>query len=107
MGVVRLSISPLHPAFAGHFPGAPIVPGVVLLDETLRALKAAAGDGAFSCEISATKFHSVVRPGEELTLEHETSPDGSIRFVIRGPERMVASGRVTFSGSARSAPREA
>jgi 3-hydroxymyristoyl/3-hydroxydecanoyl-(acyl carrier protein) dehydratase len=101
MSTVYLSISPLHPAFAGHFPGAPIVPGVVLLDETLRALKAAAGDGTFSCEISATKFHSVVQPGEALTLEHEPGPDGSIRFVIRSPERMVASGRLRFAGSAR------
>jgi len=107
MSTVCLSISRLHPAFAGHFPGAPIVPGVVLLDETLRVLKAAAGEGAFRCEIFAAKFHSVVEPGENLTLEHEAGPDGSIRFVIRGPERLVASGRVTFAASARSAPREA
>jgi 3-hydroxymyristoyl/3-hydroxydecanoyl-(acyl carrier protein) dehydratase len=107
MGVVRLSISPLHPAFAGHFPGTPIVPGVVLLDETLRALTTPAADGAFGCEISAAKFHSVVQPGEALTLEHEPGPNGSIRFVIRAPERLVASGRLTFAGSARSTSREA
>ena len=26
-----------HPALAGHFPGNPIVPGVLILDEVMRA----------------------------------------------------------------------
>ena len=32
-----------HPALAGHFPGRPIVPGVVLLDEALAAIEADSG----------------------------------------------------------------
>jgi 3-hydroxyacyl-[acyl-carrier-protein] dehydratase len=95
MGTVSLSISPLHPAFAGHFPGTPIVPGVVLLDETVYALMASAAHAPFNCEIASAKFHSMVHPGEPLTLEHEASADGSIRFVIRSRDRMVASGRLT------------
>jgi 3-hydroxymyristoyl/3-hydroxydecanoyl-(acyl carrier protein) dehydratase len=105
VNIVSLSISPLHPALAGHFPGAPIVPGVVLLDETIQILQTSAG--ACNCAISATKFHSIVRPGEALTLEYEPCPDGSIRFLIRSLDRMVASGRLTFTASAGSAAREA
>jgi 3-hydroxyacyl-[acyl-carrier-protein] dehydratase len=107
MAIVSLSISPLHPALAGHFPGAPIVPGVVLLDETLHALARDAGQPPLHCEIAAAKFHSAVRPGEALTLEHEPCPDGAIRFVIRTLDRMVASGRLTLVASARSTNCEA
>ena len=69
-----------HPAFAGHFPGAPLLPGVVLLDEMLHSMgHAAAGDWV----LSSAKFLHPVRPGESLTLEHDVLASGSIRFVIR------------------------
>ena len=81
-----------HPAHAGHFPGMPVLPGVVLLDATLHALERA-GKGPPQCwEISSAKFQSAVRPGEALTLQHETLSNGSVRFAIRTPDRPVASG---------------
>ena len=73
-----LVISPQHPAFDGHFPGAPLLPGVVLLDEMLRVLAAQGG-----WTLSSAKFLHPVRPGETLTLEHQTLGNGSIRFTIR------------------------
>ena len=38
MGAVTVTIGAEHPALAGHFPGAPILPGVLLLDEMLREI---------------------------------------------------------------------
>jgi 3-hydroxyacyl-[acyl-carrier-protein] dehydratase len=35
---VRRAISADHPSLPGHFPDAPLVPGVVILDEVLGAL---------------------------------------------------------------------
>jgi len=32
-----------HPAFAGHFPDTPILPGVVLIDTELQAITNARG----------------------------------------------------------------
>lgn len=32
-------IAPEHPALAGHFPGHPVVPGVVTLDRVVQALR--------------------------------------------------------------------
>jgi 3-hydroxyacyl-[acyl-carrier-protein] dehydratase len=106
MGTVTLEISPQHPAFAGHFPGTPIVPGALLLDEAVRALSAVAEHDAMRCEIAATKFLSVVRPGEALSVEHERCDDGWIRFVIRTPDRTVASGRLTWVAHSPDAGRE-
>lgn len=106
MGTVSIEISPQHPAFAGHFPGTPIVPGALLLDEAVRVLSETAEEGSVACEIAAAKFLSVVRPGEALSVEHERSNDGWIRFVIRTPDRPVASGRLTWVAPARDADRE-
>ena len=107
MDSMSLRISHHHPAFPGHFPGAPIVPGAVLLDEALRALEPADGAQRIKCNIAAAKFHSAVRPGESLTPEYERFADGSIRFIIRTPDRTVASGRLTRADAIRSADREA
>ena len=79
-----------HPAFDGHFPGAPLLPGVVLLDEMLRAVEDAGRGGGWS--ISTAKFLQPVRPGETLTLEHEPVANGALRFAIRSAGRPVATG---------------
>jgi 3-hydroxyacyl-[acyl-carrier-protein] dehydratase len=106
MYTVSLEISPEHPAFAGHFPGAPIVPGALLLDEAVRVLGEAGAHTAGPCVIAAAKFLSVVRPGEPLSVEHERGDDGWVRFVIRTPDRTVASGRLTWEAIARDTDRE-
>lgn len=80
---LALSIASTHPAFAGHFPSRPIVPGVVLLDVSLRAIGAtllADGDDFASaiCQIAAAKFLSPVVPGEPLWLEVESPRKGAV-----------------------------
>jgi 3-hydroxymyristoyl/3-hydroxydecanoyl-(acyl carrier protein) dehydratase len=83
-----LPIAADHPSFAGHFPGAPIVPGVVLVDEAMFAI--AAATGIVQQRIDWVKFLRPVRPGQALMLEHASAADGSVRFEIRaGTERMV------------------
>lgn len=90
--MTTLTIDAGHPALAGHFPGTPIVPGVVLLDETLRAVEQDAADTAKRWRISTAKFLSPVRPGEELTLAHEPQADGSLRFTVSRNGQLVAHG---------------
>ena len=79
-----------HPAFNGHFPGAPLLPGVVLLDEMLRAVERDGRGTGWS--IATAKFLQVVRPGETLTFEHELLANGALRFAIRSAGRPVATG---------------
>jgi 3-hydroxymyristoyl/3-hydroxydecanoyl-(acyl carrier protein) dehydratase len=100
-----LHIAPDHPAFAGHFPGAPIVPGVVLLDAAVRAalerLRPAAnglqeGCVELVCQISSAKFLSPVGPGDTLTLRLETTAAGAVRFEISSAGRKVAMGTLVL-----------
>ncbi len=93
--VNALSIPASHPAYAGHFPGRPVLPGVVLLDEALSAISASTGLPLSARELASAKFLSPVTPGEPLTLEQRTLPSGAIEFEIHAAERLVARGTVT------------
>lgn len=93
-GLVQLAIASDHPAFAGHFPGLPIVPGVVLLDEALHAIGDAIGIDLSACRINSVKFLSPVRPGEPVSVSYETSSNGSIRFDMASHERKLATGSI-------------
>lgn len=90
----HLRIPPDHPAFAGHFPGTPIVPGVVLLDEALHAICMAAGTVPSACHINSVKFLSPLKPGESVVIEHEEQANGSIRFDIVCGTRQIVTGSV-------------
>jgi 3-hydroxymyristoyl/3-hydroxydecanoyl-(acyl carrier protein) dehydratase len=92
-----LDISADHPAFAGHFPGTPIVPGVVLLDEALHAIAGAAGVSPAGWHINSVKFLSPLKPGETAVIEQETQENGSVRFDIISGTRKIVSGSVNTS----------
>ena len=87
-----LVFMPDHPAFAGHFPGAPIVPGVLLLDAALHAFTAETGAAATT--IASAKFLYPVAPGEPLTLSLQRSATGSVRFEIAAGSQRAAIGQL-------------
>ena len=91
---VPLALPPDHPAYEGHFPGAPVLPGAVLLDAVLGAIEAA-GDGARRWRVTVVKFTGTVRPGDPLELEHEALATGAIRFRVDSGERTVATGMLS------------
>jgi 3-hydroxyacyl-[acyl-carrier-protein] dehydratase len=80
-----------HPAFAGHFPGRPVVPAVVLIAEALAAIEAATGNAPPRWTLAGAKFLHPVGPGAQLRLVHEETPAGR-RFEIRAGEALVATG---------------
>ena len=100
---LALTVAADHPAYAGHFPGQPILPGVVLLDEALSALAVLQGRADATAQIKSAKFLSPVQPGENLRLEYSSTSAGVFRFELKAAERVVASGIVAFSATEEAA----
>lgn len=87
-----LKIPADHPAFAGHFPGTPIVPGVVLLDEVLHAIATDTGLAETAWQISSVKFLSPLKPNEAVIIEHEQLANGSLKFEVLEANRQIVIG---------------
>jgi len=62
-----LSIAADHPSLPGHFPGQPIVPGVVILDEVLHAIALEHAQWAFY-GFRKVKFLRPLLPGQSFSL---------------------------------------
>jgi 3-hydroxyacyl-[acyl-carrier-protein] dehydratase len=99
-GVTQWMVPADHPAFAGHFPGMPILPGVVLLDMALHVVTGAAGIGLEDCEIGSVKFLGPAKPGDTLEFRHDFSAGGIIRFDIADGQRKIASGNIVLRSPA-------
>lgn len=84
-----------HPAFAGHFPGRPLLPGVLLLAEVLEAVLAvsvlAARLGPRPLLVSA-KFLAPVPPAASLAITLTGEAHG-LRFEVRRGDVLAASGQ--------------
>lgn len=92
MSVVEFVVEASHPSLAGHFPGRPIVPGVVLLDRVVEAIEAAHGPLA-ALRLPQVKFLQPLLPGEAARVELEgAAPRWRFR-VLRG-QALLASGDV-------------
>ena len=86
-----------HPALPGHFPGQPVVPAVVLLDFTARALGDALGRRVRVTAVPAVKFLSPLLPDQSftVTLQVDTAAR-SARFSARTPDAELAQGRLEY-----------
>ena len=102
--VLRRRVPADHPSFAGHFPGRPILPGVLLLAEVMEALRAlGAPIAAGACEIASAKFLSPVLPGDELTITLQASGSGWRFDVHVGATRAATGSLAQPAGTGRAA----
>lgn len=99
MGRVECSFGPDHPAAEGHFPGNPIIPGAVLLSETLRAIENDLGVSLSPFRIKAAKFFSPTRPGDRVLIEFTGGVPGEIRFACAVHGRKVLAGQLECSSA--------
>jgi len=94
-----VAISPDHPSLPGHFPGHPVVPGVVLLNEIIETLRRMVHQPVVVTGMPSVKFVSPLKPGEALTIHIEQEEAGHALFRCQVRMRLVASGRLTFTMS--------
>ena len=83
-----------HPAFPGHFPGQPLVPGVLLLEQVALALRAWRGQRL--ARVLEAKFVAPLRPGESAQLEliDMDGDDSRVRFRIQRDGMVLSRGMV-------------
>lgn len=91
-------IDATHPALAGHFPGRPVVPGVILLDHVLAAAQRRFGLRADALRLPQVKFLQPLLPEQaaEIVLEPAATDAGNtrIRFRIERDGALLASGEL-------------
>lgn len=95
-----LPIAADHPAFAGHFPGTPILPGAVLLDEALRIIELDRALDITQWQVIAAKFLAMVRPGESLAIDHSSPASGTVHFTVRVDGRTALAGTLSMISAA-------
>jgi len=80
-----------HPCLPGHFPGTPVVPGVVVLDHVLKAGESWRGQALRVRGLKQVKFHSPLLP--DVTAEVSLELDGeTLGFRVARGEQIVAQG---------------
>ena len=87
-----------HPCGAGHFPGNPIIPGALLLDQALACIAADLSIVNAVWHVKSAKFPQPARPGNVVLASYTLSPGGEIRF------ECTVSGNKVLSGIARKQP---
>ena len=95
--VLRLRLDPELPWFHGHFPGAPLLPGVTQVHWAMHYGRLLPGvDGAFG-GMSQLKFQRPLRPGQECELHLSWLADkGQLLFGYKVAGEHVSSGRVAL-----------
>lgn len=93
---LTLLIDPALPQFAGHFPGHPILAGVVQLEWAEMFGRERFGITGEFAGMDALKFQRVIRPQQRVTLSL-TWAAGRLGFSYRSDEGQHASGRLLFT----------
>ena len=97
MGRERIvTIGADHPSLAGHFPGHPVVPGVVMLGEIMKAIREMAKEHIEFVGMPSAKFMSPLNPGEPLTIRLEQQRDDTTEFICTTGSRLIASGCLRY-----------
>ena len=93
---IAFSISTDHAALAGHFPGNPVVPAVVILECVAQAVRAALGSETEVKELPRVNFTAPLRPDETFDVRITPAGDGLAGFLVMRGATRIASGRLRY-----------
>ncbi len=82
-----------HPALPGHFPGNPIVPGVVILDTVLDAV-AALFPAHRITGVRKMKFQRPLLPDQTCDVQLGEVRSGRLRFECLQADERIAEGNL-------------
>lgn len=84
--------------FRGHFPGVPVVPGVVQIKWALDFARSRLGVAGEVTGIEALKFQHVLRPGDRVTLALDYAADKCrLKFAFESTLGRHGSGRLLLT----------
>ena len=88
-----------HPSLKGHFPGNPVVPGVVILDEIINIV-AELKPGYMVSAIPTVKFTQPLLPEQKVDVTLNEKTDTSISFTCKTTETSLVTGQLTLKSLA-------
>jgi len=80
----------------GHFPGQPVVAGVVQIHWVLQAARELLGERARARALEGVRFREMLLPGQELSLELEWDGAEALSFRLFDGARVFSSGKVAL-----------
>lgn len=92
---MTLELAPLSEDanFYGHFPGCPILPGIVQVAWVVHFAALHLGAGATYRELASIKFQRLVQPGMKLVIEIDLDAgNGTLRFRLLDASGTLSSG---------------
>jgi 3-hydroxymyristoyl/3-hydroxydecanoyl-(acyl carrier protein) dehydratase len=98
----RVEIPVDHPCFPGHFPGQPILPGVLLLERVMALAQTSLAQPLDECTLHNIKFLAPVAPGDLLDVQLAATAPNVYRFTVRVVQGDGADGVVACSGQLRT-----
>jgi 3-hydroxymyristoyl/3-hydroxydecanoyl-(acyl carrier protein) dehydratase len=93
---LRLAVGPDLDCFRGHFPGMPVLPGVVQLDWAIAAARDYFGLDASPMDIRRLKFKSVLTPPAEVDLVLAKTGPTTVQFSFSAGDVAYSEGRLHF-----------
>jgi 3-hydroxyacyl-[acyl-carrier-protein] dehydratase len=88
--VARARVPDSSPVFDGHFPGFPLLPGVLMIETMAQTAgwlivsRSGFARMALLAKVGEAKLRGMIKPGAELTVTAELVHDGSGYAVLRG-----------------------